>query len=84
MHPRRLLVRGRYRSERWGGFGNGVGDLSLDTRIIWIVKGCVQERLNTVEIEVVRNDGRIKAKKVAEDKLSAYLRTKQTGGRKRL
>jgi len=53
------LERGCYRSGRRGGFGDGVVDLIPDNRVVWIVgEGCIQERFDAVEVEVVGEDSR--------------------------
>jgi len=47
---------------RRGRFGDGEVHLIPDKRIVWIVgEGCIQERLNVVEVEVVGVNGGVKS-----------------------
>jgi hypothetical protein len=60
--PRGLLEGRGYRSGSRGGFGDDVVDSLPDDGIIGMVReGCVKERLDAVEVEVVGVDGRIKS-----------------------
>jgi hypothetical protein len=60
--PRGLLERRGYRSGRRGGFGDGVVDSLPDESIFEMVReGCVEERLDVVEVEVVGFDGGIES-----------------------
>jgi len=82
--PRGLLEGRCNRSERRGGFGDGVIDLIPDEHIVWIVgERCIQERFDTVEVEVIGSDRRIQSWQFAEEG-SSTAGTEQTSGRKDL
>jgi hypothetical protein len=56
------LLEGRcYWSGRRGGFGDSVVDLVPDLIVRFVGEYCIQERFDTVEVEVVRSDGCIKS-----------------------
>jgi hypothetical protein len=59
--PRSLLEGRCYRSGRRGGFGDSDIDLIPDLIVRFVGEYCIQERFDTVEFEVVRNDGCIKS-----------------------
>jgi hypothetical protein len=67
------LLKGRfYRSRRRSGFGNSVVDFIPDEFVVFVIEDCIQERLDTLNVEIVRGNRRVKAS----------LGTKQTRGPK--
>ena len=79
MQPRGLLEGRGYRSGRRGGFGDGIVDSIPDERIIRIIgEGCLQERLDAVEVEVVRTDTRVQFEEiVAKGAMACFDRRKR-------
>jgi hypothetical protein len=82
--PRDLLEGRCYRSRRRSGFGNGVVDFLPDEFVVFVIEDCIQERLDTLNVEIVRDNCQVKAREVAEDGVPASLGTKQRRGPKDL